>query len=111
MFADLSAGDVVAVHATDAGGLAGFVAEVSWDGGSAVSDASWKVSTVLEPDWETKLFDDSGWDQASSYGPYGVAPWLTNVSGFPSSSAAEWIWSSDNIGDDEVWLRYVVGSP
>ena len=40
----LSAGDVVAVHATDAGGIAGFLAEVAWDGGSA--GVGWDVAGV-----------------------------------------------------------------
>ena len=38
----LATGDVVGIHAIDAGGIAGLLAEVAWDGGSAVSDGSWR---------------------------------------------------------------------
>jgi VCBS repeat-containing protein len=107
---DLELGDVVAVHATDTGGIAGLLAELSWDGGSAVSDGSWRVSTDGSGDWETVGFDDSGWDLASTYGTYGVAPWNLNVAGFPSPSDAQWIWTDDTFGDDEAFFRYTVGA-
>jgi hypothetical protein len=28
--------------------------------------------------------------------------------GFPESSTAEWIWSADPSGDDQVFFRYVI---
>ena len=90
---DLGTGDVIAVAATDAGGIAGFLAEMVWDGGSAVSDGSWRVAASAPAGWETPGFDDSGWAAASTYGTYGVAPWNTWVAGFSTSSAAQWIWT------------------
>ena len=48
------------LHATDAGGIAGLLAEVAWDGGSAVSDGSWRVSTSGPSGWADPGFDDSG---------------------------------------------------
>ena len=102
---DLAAGDVIAVHATDAGGMAGFLAQVEWDDATVVSDGSWLVSTVSQPGWELPGFDDSGWAGASTYGSYGVAPWYMNVAGFPAGSTAQWIWSDDANGDNQVWLR------
>ena len=81
---DLGTGDVIAVAATDAGGIAGFLAEMVWDGGSAVSDGSWRVAASAPAGWETPGFDDSGWAAASTYGTYGVAPWNMNVAGFPA---------------------------
>ena len=107
----LSVGDVVAVHATDSGGPGGFIGEVAWDGNLSVTDASWRVTTAAPggDGWKLSGFDDSSWVQASSYGSYGVAPWLERVVGFPSGSTAEWIWSADNAGDNEVWLRHTIG--
>ena len=105
----LSAGDVVAVHATDTGGIAGFLAELTWSGGSAVTDASWKVSTSGPSGWSDQVFDDSGWVAASTYGTYGVAPW--NL-GFPDSqrrSTAQWIWTGDTLNDNEAFFRYEIG--
>ena len=108
---DLEVDDVIAVHATDSEGQAAFIAEIDWDGSTWGSDPSWKVSTTAETGWATMGFDDSGWAQATSYGQYGVAPWMENVSGFPADSSAHWIWSTDYLGDDEVYLRYTVGTP
>jgi hypothetical protein len=105
----LADGDVIAVHATDAGGIAGFLAQVEWDGNTAVSDTSWKVSTNLVTNWETKGFNDTAWADATTYGNYGIAPWRKNVAGFPTSSTAEWIWSADADRDNSIYLRYTIG--
>ncbi len=114
-FDDLSDDDVVGVHATDnpgAFGFGGFMAQVDWDGNTTVSDTSWKVTTSTPAsDWADQGFNDSGWDDATAYGPFGVSPWMDWMSGFPSGSDAQWIWSDDNIGDDDVYFRKVLGSP
>lgn len=104
---ELSPGVVVGVEATDSEGVGGLIAQVTADGTTYDSNAEWRVSTNAETDWQLPAFDDSSWDFASSYGAYGVTPWETNVAGF-SSSTAEWIWSSDNQGDDRVFFRFVV---
>jgi hypothetical protein len=110
-FADLTSGDVIAVHATDAGGIGGLLAHIEWDGNTSVTDASWRATTSLETDWATTGFDDTGWDQATTYGQYGVAPWFTNVAGFPTGSNAEWIWTDDSSGDNDIYLRYTIETP
>ncbi len=114
-FDDLSDDDVIGVHATDnpgAFGFGGFMAQVDWDGNTTVSDTSWKVTTSTPAsDWADQGFNDSGWDDATAYGPFGVSPWMDWMSGFPSGSDAQWIWSDDNIGDDDVYFRKVLGSP
>ena len=104
----LRAGDIVAVAATDAGGVAGFLAEIDWDGVTFVSDTSWKVSTTAPAGWNQGSFDDSAWDNATSYGTYGVSPWGTRVAGFPAGSSAEWIWTNDNDGDNQAYFRLVI---
>jgi hypothetical protein len=105
----LTTGDVVGIHATDTGGIAGLLAELTWVGGSAVSDGTWKVSTTLETDWATKTFNDVGWDGATEWGVYGVAPWNLNVAGFSTSSTAQWIWTGDTLNDNEAFFRYTIG--
>ncbi len=106
----LTAGDVIAAKATDRGGVAAFLAQITIDGTIVESDSSWKVSTSAPAGWDQPTFDDSSWNAATSYGTYGVRPWRKKVSGFPSSSVAEWIWTSNNYGDNAVYFRYTVGS-
>jgi murein DD-endopeptidase MepM/ murein hydrolase activator NlpD len=103
---DFKPGDVIAVHATDAGGAAGFVAEITVAGQTLVSDATWRVTTSAPAGWHHQDHDDSGWAPAKSSGTYGMAPWESRVSGFPPGSAAEWIWSTAD--DHEVFLRYTI---
>ena len=63
--------NVIAVKGIDAGGVAAFIAYMSWAGGSAVSDSGWKVSTSAASGWNSTGFDDSGWANATDYGGYG----------------------------------------
>ena len=105
---ELSPGVVIGVEATDSEGVGGLLAEISQNGSSTGSSPEWRVTTSADQDWQLPNFDDSGWDAATSYGVYGVTPWETNVSGFPTSSAAEWIWSADATGDDRVFFRFVL---
>jgi hypothetical protein len=104
---------VVAVKGVDAGGVAAFLAKLSWTGGSAVSDGSWKVTTTAPTGtgWTNTGFDDSGWASATTYGGYGVGPWGTRVAGFPTGTGAQWIWSSNNDADNTVYLRYRIVLP
>jgi alpha-L-rhamnosidase len=106
----LNPGDVVAAHVTDSGGLAGFLAEISWDGTTTGTDASWRVASSAPTGWEQPGFDDTAWVPATTYGTYGVAPWSTNVTGFPGSSTAQWIWTTDNLNDNQAYFRWVVGT-
>ena len=101
-----SGANVLAIKGTDLGGVAGFIASMAWGNNTAVSDTSWKVSTTAPVGWEQPGFDDSGWNMATSYGSYGVAPWHQNISGFPTGTGAQWIWSSDNQADNLVYFRY-----
>ena len=39
------------------------------------TDEKWKVSSHLEPDWNTAGFDDSQWRPATVLGPVGMEPW------------------------------------
>lgn len=103
--------NVIAVKGMDAGGVAAFIANLSWSGGSAVSDASWKVTTTEQPGWADVGFDDSAWTNATTYGAYGASPWGTRVAGFPTETGAQWIWSSKNAADNVVYLRYRILIP
>lgn len=65
------------------------------DGSKINTDSSWKVSKEPDAGWTNPDFDDTGWDNASSYGSYGAAPWLDNVPGLGGTSG-NWIWSDAN---------------
>ena len=101
----------MAIKGLDAGGVAGVLAELAWDGSTAVTDTGWKVSLTSPPGWETVGFDDSGWSAATGYGFYGVEPWLKRVAGFPVNSTAQWIWTEDNFNDDSAYLRFTIVVP
>jgi hypothetical protein len=101
--------NVVAVKVTDLGGAAGLLAELGWDGQTAETDGSWKVSATALAGWEGLGFDDSAWANATTYGVYGVAPWYQNVVGFPTSTLAQWIWTSDNQNVNQAYFRFTIG--
>ncbi len=43
------------------------------------SDASWKSSSDAEPNWQSAVFNDNTWSQASAFGPLGdTTPWDQN---------------------------------
>lgn len=103
--------NVVAVKGSDIFSKAGFIAQLIWGNNTVVSDESWKVSTTGASNWQQIGFDDSLWAQASTFGTYGTSPWLYNVSSFPNSSGAQWIWSSNNVDDDQVYFRFIINLP
>ncbi len=105
--------NVIAVKAVDTGGKGGLVAEIDFKGKHFVSDESWKVSTVEQPNWESVTFDDVLWPKATSYGLHGVAlPWAqySNVSGISTTSNVKWIWSSDSENDNVVYFRFTINA-
>jgi len=79
--------NVIAVAATNGAGAGSMIAAFDIDGSHNVSDASWKAlsGTPASPPagWNTAGFDDSSWPAAFVSGPYGIAPWFTNVQGPP----------------------------
>ena len=78
----LQEGDVLGIEAQDAGGIAGLIAELYYNGSFYVSDTTnWKVSTLFESGWEAPGFDDSSWPEATVHADYGDAPWYINVQG------------------------------
>ncbi|HEY4018407.1 MAG TPA: family 78 glycoside hydrolase catalytic domain, partial [Pseudonocardiaceae bacterium] len=61
----------------------GVIATAQLDSTRIVTDGSWKAlpGTPASPPagWNTAGFDDSSWPAATVQGPYGMAPWGTNV--------------------------------
>ena len=61
----------------------GIIATAQLDSTRIVTDGSWKAlpGTPASPPtgWNTAGFDDSSWPAANVQGPYGMAPWGTNV--------------------------------
>ncbi|QHJ11706.1 Intracellular serine protease [Paraglaciecola mesophila] len=98
--------NVLAVKAMDVDGLAALIAELELEGQALYSDENWKVSTEFVDGWQQTAFDDSQWQAASSYGYYGVWPWYKKVSGWPSNSQAQWLWSDERYDDNTVYFRY-----
>ncbi len=102
---------LVAIRATNAGDAGGIVAEIKMDGKIFVSDTTWKVSPVEVTGWNTLAFDDSQWQNATSYGLHGVAlPWANyhDVQGISTTNNVLWIWSDDVINDSVVYFRYLI---
>ncbi len=97
--------NVIAIKANDAGGVAGLLAELQIAGQRTGSNFTWKVSLTAPVNWADVNFDDSGWANATDYGPYGIGPWGTNVNGMPVDTPGRWIWSSNNDLHDQVYIR------
>ena len=91
----LSPGDVLSAKGKDFGIKAGFLLSAKGKH-NFVSDTTWKVFSGKElTGWNTKSFNDASWENATSYGAYGVDPWIKKVKGF-SNQKANWIWSKKN---------------
>jgi hypothetical protein len=100
---------VIAIHALDAGSVAGILAELRVGSTRIGTNSAWRVSRTGPKDWQTLTFNDSLWAPATDYGAYGTGPWSwTTVANMPGDTPAHWIWSSDNLADDEIFARYTV---
>jgi len=107
--------NVIAVKATNAQGEAGLLVEIEKSGKTFVSNESWKVSKIYNEGWEGTDFPDDSWGKATSYGEHGTpeaVPWGNTlgggvVEGISTDKGVKWIWTDDNVGDNEVYFRYV----
>jgi hypothetical protein len=108
----LAQGDVLAFEGSQSGDLkAGLILTTSGTH-DFVSHSEWKISPLSYPNWMVKDFDDSLWQNATSYGTYGAQPWRQRVSGF-NDLTAHWIWSDRNNPatgniDRKVYFRKIV---
>ncbi|MCD9020637.1 discoidin domain-containing protein [Cohnella silvisoli] len=100
--------NTIAVEVTNlADSPGGFIGDFTLpDGAKVVSNTNWKVTSTAKDGWEQPGFDETGWVNATDYGAYGASPWGTNVVGFPSTSTARWIFSSNSTQSPTVYLRY-----
>ncbi|MEM9021409.1 MAG: DUF1553 domain-containing protein [Planctomycetota bacterium] len=71
--------NVIAIEATNAGGVAGMLASLIIDGQAYGSNRTWKVNTQLGEGWASAEFDDSAWADASELGPASMPPWRIRV--------------------------------
>lgn len=104
---------VIAIKCTDNKTIGGFVAMVNYLGETYVTDESWKVSTVVQPDWQLINYDDRTWQNATSYGEHGTAkPWakIKNVANLPVDEGINWIWSENYETQKEVYFRFTISS-
>ncbi len=88
--------NVIAVRATNEGGIAGLLAEarVTLQSGKevlVVTDGDWKMATQAEGDWQAPGYDDAGWGKPQVLGAAPMAPW-GNVPGLPASAGEAAIW-------------------
>jgi hypothetical protein len=111
LFPRLEDGDnVIAIRAKDVGGIASVLAHL--DPGMHQStlgtDRYWRVrraSQGVPAGWMNPDYYDCGWAYATDHGDHGDAPWRTLSAIPPSGTNADWIWSSDAHGHNEVLLR------
>jgi alpha-L-rhamnosidase len=84
--------NTLAVASRNVAGSAGVIGRVyvATGGGSVdlVTDGGWKAAQTVTEDWTDPGYPDTGWPAAMVIGPYGVAPWLSNVSPPDPSLAA-----------------------
>ena len=110
----ISGKNVIAVKGidnTDVGGLAGLVAEIDFKGERYVSNTHWKASNEEQAGWENVVFNDTNWGNATSYGIHGSAePWASgnNVDNISENTNVHWIWTSDNVADNNAYFRFVI---
>jgi MSHA biogenesis protein MshQ len=85
------------IYATDAGGVAGFLGNFELSGtGHTFSNGLTTLNTDTV-NWSVSTSDWSNYQAASSYGVNGTSTWGTQEN---VDVNAEWIWSSDNNGDN-----------
>jgi hypothetical protein len=73
----------------------GLLADLSADIGgprTLVTDASWRIATMVPDGWTEVDFDASGWAPPTLEGMNGILPWGTLL----GSSPAMWLWSYDS---------------
>ncbi len=68
---------LLAIKCTNKSGRAGLSILISHRGGLDSADASWKVTSKEEEQWNERKFDDSKWSDAEEIGILGQAPWRT----------------------------------
>lgn len=118
--AECSSPTVYAIHATDAEvttqGVGGIIADIAHCGESILSSEKWKCTAVNTPhmtappeQWNEVTFNDQQWESAIALGKNGEGVW-NSVKGGPEdgiSRQANWIWTADNEGHNDIYCRYV----
>jgi len=103
--------NVVAVHARDAGVIAGLLAELQVGTTTLVSGGSWRVVPEAPDGWWYRTYDDTAWPRASAYGAWPGGIWGSRVQGWEGVSPdAQWIWTDRNeqhgLIDEEACFRF-----
>ncbi|MBI1869626.1 MAG: hypothetical protein HYS07_00360 [Chlamydiae bacterium] len=105
-YVDLKPGGTVAVHATDAGWIAGFLCQIQNGNDIVFTNFLWQASKQASTGWETPEYDHSLWAGANEIYRVGEGPWGGTVQGF--DSRAHWIWTDNAFDDNEAyfWTTY-----
>ncbi|XP_032233290.2 uncharacterized protein LOC5508631 isoform X2 [Nematostella vectensis] len=79
-------------------------------GDGVLTDESWRCTKHKEAGWHMTTFDDRDWPSAVSYAINidSVFPWGVKEG---VSSEAQFIWTSDNRNDKEIYCRRTLYSP
>lgn len=90
---------VIAVEiGNDVGDVGGLLASTD----TIRTDGTWKVTTNYTPGWMDMNFDDTTWNNATTYGYNGVGPWKARPG---ISEDAQWISTENNL-DTTIYFRY-----
>ena len=89
------------------------IATAQLDSTRIVTDGSWKAlpGTPAAPPagWNTAGFDDSSWPAANVQGPYGMAPWNTNIQN-PSGPSKVYDFGITTSGWARITMRGTAGT-
>jgi len=96
------------IYATDVGGVAGFLGDFELSGTDHTFSNGLTTLNTNTSNWSVSTSGWNNYQAASAYGVNGVSPW-GNRSGVDSN--AQWIWSSDNDGDNEVYFSTAISVP
>ncbi len=109
----LAPGDVIAISATNAGGQAAALVDVNVPGvGRFGTSSDWLVTDQARGDWTAADYDDSDWEQATTFGGVNKRPWAKHIAPeLASDSQARWVWTDDNRGDARAFFRFTIPEP
>jgi len=106
--------NVIALHCTDAGVIAGLLADITYGDAVRNTDDTWKYILKDDAGYEDIDFDDSDWANAVIYHQYPTGIWAQRVPAMNDPmSEAFWIWSDTNVQDGNidasVFFRFTFG--
>jgi len=101
--------NIIAVEANCTRERGGLIGQITIDGKLFfTTNNMWKMNSSGSVRWNTIEFDDSRWDYAVDYGPYGIFPWNYDLSGFSRNMLARWIGTTDREYKGKLFFRLTI---